>query len=144
MRLIFLITLMTLLLVACGPESSAERGASTAPCTETQECADDAVAGCVRQFTAACEYQYRCEMSDQWVLEREWGYADAESCTAVLTDKNCTSVEADILAGEKEFVSGKLEQCVDNYDTMACVADLAALVAVKALRICDEALRRVD
>ncbi len=127
----------------CGPES--EPGASAAePCTGTQQCADEAAHGCVREFTSACDYQYRCDLSDQWVLEREWGYADAATCTEVLTDKNCSEVEADVLAGSKRYDSDKLAACAGSYDSMACVDDLAALLAVRALRECDEVLRSAE
>ena len=83
-------------------------------------------------------------MSDQWVLEQEWEYTDAATCTEVLTEKNCSLVEEDILAGAKRYDSDKLHTCAESYDSMGCVDDLAGLVAVRALRACDEAIRRAD
>lgn len=134
---------MLILIAGCGPENAAVESAAVS-CTGTQECADEALLGCVREFTSACDYQYRCDLSDQWVLEDEWGYTDAATCTEVLTDKNCGHVEADVLAGAKQYDSDKLDMCAESYESMECVDDLAGLVAVAALRACDEALQRAE
>lgn len=137
-----------ILCAGCRPQSDASEdtttGAVAEPCTGTQECDDNAALGCIEEHTSICEYQYRCALSDLWVVEQEWGYSDEATCTEVLTGNNCGDVEAEILDGTERFHNDKHETCVSRLESMDCVADLAGLLSAGVVYECDDAIQTVE